>query len=256
MGYTAPVKGSDGVYRKAATTPPTKTTSIIKSIGSNIINRVENAGRVLGIATGIYNPDHDTIVASTPWKPVNKVLELASNHPYTTAGVATAAYYAAPYVASGATKLVNPLTTGGVALGAVNLAKNPVVIGGAGLLLGGLAASLFNGGQKQNTNATQPTSTYVFPEQKTTQNPTSTTNPEQSGSPWGLTGDKNIVTYNYRQSQDTAANYYYDAMASPSQSVPTTVEPSQDVSPSQTSSGTNWLLIAGIAAGAYLLAKN
>lgn len=166
-----------------------------------------------------------------------------------TAAVAIAAPFAYSYISgASAATAATAAGTAGTGAGLTKLAT----VGGAGLIVG----SLLNSGSKattgpQTTTPKQDINLTPQPKQDTQQNPS--ISPTQKGY-FDVSGSNNKIEY--RQSQDTSS--YYTAYALPNQTTPSYLTATQETTPTQSAtseSGTNWLLIAGIAAGAYILAK-
>ena len=204
----------------------------------------------------------DAIKATTSSSVTNKVIETAAKHPFITAGVAATAVTAAGL---GATAGAAGSSSAGAATAATSTAgaatgaglKTLAIVGGAGVLAGSLMSS---GGKAttgaQTTTPSQNPSINPNPQQQVNQNP-AVTPFQTANNPFGVSGSNNKIDYNYKQSQDTLTTY--NAYADPSQTTPSYMTATQDTSPQQTattSTGTNWLLIAGIALGAYYLTKD
>lgn len=214
----------------------------------------ERLTNVVKTINAAFNPlSKDKVIANTPSKTANKVLETVANHPYVTAGIVAGGITAAKNIPQMAVAVKGSAAT---TTGAYSIGKTAIATGLGGLALG----SLLSGGGKattgdQITKPQQFPSINPQPKQDTNQNPT--INPNQTGgNPFNLSGNDNYVLYNYRQSQDTTSNY--TAYALPNQVTPSNLTASQETTPSQSAtseSGTNWLTIAAIAAGAYILLK-
>lgn len=213
--------------------------------------RISNVGKVLGIATGVYNPQKLTITASTPSKTLNYGLEAVANHPYIAAGAVAGGITAAKYIptiAAGTKAAVG--TT--IAKSSFSTGTKLAVAAGTGLLAG----SLF-GSKGSSSNPSQ----VIQPNQQPTQNTnpkqdtlfTPTINPNQNdtssqsgtGNLWYQTKNQNTYSevYNYQN---------------PNQNTTPTFPVSQDTNADQTStasSGIDWVTIGLIGAGIYFLAK-
>jgi len=110
--------------------------------------RLSNVGKVLGIATGVYNPTKTKIQANTKSKVVNYALETVANHPYAAAGVVASAstiYKNAPAISSIMTKSAGSSIATGTKIG---LSSGALI--GAGLI----GASVL-GGTKSTSNPIQ-----------------------------------------------------------------------------------------------------
>lgn len=224
----------------------TFTNSFFSSAGQK--ERLSNVANVLKISvTGSdLSGQKNSIVANTGSKTANTVLAAAANHPFITAGVAAAGITAvkmAPTILSGSA------ATSTAAAATSNTMRNIAIAGAGGIILG----SVLNGGgkqdQSQNTTPNLNQNPVISPTQPTNQNPQ--TNPQQK-SAFDVSGSNNRIRYS--QNQDTYSTY--NAYAAPTQYTPSSLTAAQTTSPQQSAtqeSGTNWLLIAGIAAGAYLL---
>jgi hypothetical protein len=214
--------------------------------------RISNVGKVLGIATGIYNPTKTTIQANTSSKTANKVIEAVSNHPYASAGIVaagvTAAKLAPSIVASASTKA--PSVIGSSFSTGTKLA----VAGAAGLAAGSLLSG--KGGNSEPTQITNPFQAPkldVYPVQKTDFNPSVMPTQNDTSS---QSGTGNI--WNQTKTQDTySENYNYQ---NPIQETTPYFSASQDTNPELVStggsSGTDWLTIGLIGAGLYFLVKD
>jgi hypothetical protein len=165
----------------------------------------------------------------------------AASHPFITAGVATGGVYAAKAIGGG---LIAKGAATGAAVGVAGSSlKNLAIAGGAGFIAG----SWFGGGG--STKQMQDASVQQTPSQSTTSNQYS----------------KNVSITNANQYVNNI-NYGSGSIGgSPSLGVSTAQVPSQSVAPyqglfsdlgqGQSSSNTNWLLIAAIGIGAFMLAK-
>lgn len=223
------------------------TTSFLSIAGQK--ERIANVGKVLGIATGVYNPTKTTIVASTPSKTANKVLEVVANHPYATAAVVGSAVNAAKYipsiVASAASK--SPSVIGSSFSAGTKLA----VAGAVGLAAGSLFSGSSSSG-KQDVNTNQTPKIDVDPNQKTNNFPNTNPNQNDTNSQSG-TGN---IWYQTKTQNTYSENYNYQ---NPNQETSPYIPVSQEVSPEQTTtsgSSTNWVTIALIGAGLYFLVKD
>ena len=182
--------------------------------------------------------------------------------------IATAAKYvglvgSAAYVATKIPVIATAIKPAGTAA-AVTTATTGTTLKYAafGLGAGALASSLLSGGgggsSGQQTSNQQPKQeAKITPEQPTNQNPN--TNPNQQGdnTTQGGSGNYNYLYQNRYQTQNTES--YYSAFAQPTQTLPTTFAQTTSQEPTQTttaSGGTNWLLIAAVGLGAYMLAGN
>lgn len=215
--------------------------------------RLANVGQVLGIATGVYNPQKLTISASTPSKILNKGLEVVANHPYATAGVVATGITAA--------KLTPTILTSKTAMaGSAQIAKSSfstgtklAVAAGTGLLAGSLFGSKGSSSNpSQSVQPIQQPTQNTNPKQETmftpTINPSQTDTSSQSGTGniWYQTKTQNTYSeaYNYQNpSQDTTPSFPV----------------SQDTNADQTSTasgGIDWLTVGLIGAGIYFLAKD
>lgn len=198
--------------------------------------RIVNVGKTINAA---FNPlSKDKVVANTSNKTVNKALQTVANHPYATAGVIAAGVTAvkyAPSIMTGTGKAALPTIAAKTGSNMIPL----IAAGGAGLVAG----SLFGSGKA--TTGDQ----YTNP----TQTPTQTTNTSQDT----IYGDN--YSYQYLTAgRDITGSPSVDFAQSPTQNVLPTQSAYQDTTPSQsatTESGTNWILIAAIAAGAYIFLK-
>lgn len=208
--------------------------------------RIANVGQVLGIATGLYNPNKKSIVATTPIKPLNTALQTVANHPYITAGVVAGGITAAKNIPSiVAAKTAGTATAAG--FGTSLSTGTKLALAGAA----GIAAGSFFGGNNSKPNQT------VTP----SQNPIQTVTPKQDVTPVQKTsqdtytinttyGKDSPITSNVMPKQSTPFDVYAGQETSPSFPV------SQEVSPEQTTTTSpNWLTIALIGAGVYFLAK-
>ena len=214
--------------------------------------RISNVGQVLGIATGVYNPQKLTISASTPSKTLNKGLEIVANHPYATAGVVATGITAAklaPSILAGTSKAA---TTTAIAKSSFSTGTKLAVAAGTGLLAGSLFGSKGSSSTpSQNVQPNQQPIQNTNPKQDTLFTPTispnqnDTSSQSGTGNMWYQTKNQNTYSevYNYQNpSQDTIPSFPV----------------SQDTNADQTStasSGIDWVTIGLIGAGIYFLAK-
>lgn len=208
--------------------------------------RLSNVVNVLKIATtGKDTSGQKTsIVSNTGNKVVDKVLSTAANHPYATAAVATAGIMAAKALpAAIATKGGAAAVAGSTGSSAI---KNLAIGAVGGAVLGGI----FDKGSSANPNQN------IIPNQTNTQ----TSSADQTTT-YGDTSIDNSIRNKYfiSGSPNTSIGGTYQSnpyAQSPSQDLIPSFSPSQDIAAEQTataSSGTNWLLVAAVIAGAYYL---
>jgi hypothetical protein len=257
----------------AATTPAPKDNSVRKTSSSNFQNpffsvegqkeRLTNAANYINAAFNPFAKDKIT-EADVNIKNTNlrKTVAFVAAHPYAIAG-ATAALSVAPSLLSAG---AGSLRAGAAAktLGAAALKTAP-----AGISKGLVAAGVIAGGALLLGSAGSGSLRAAPQDQQLTQNPQITTNPQQTPTQdTKQSGYSQPTQDTYYQISDSPGAsiqgspyqetpYYQDQAASQEaiQSTPSSITADQGASQVQSSSGTNWGLIALIAAGAYFLSR-
>lgn len=220
--------------------------------------KLRNVANVIKIAVTGKDLDGDkaTIRANTSSKTLNKGLEVVANHPFITAGVVAGGVTLiknAPAIATAVKSATLKTSTTSVATTvATTTAKGSirtaVITGAVGVVAGSLIAG--SGGA-----STAPQD--VTQDQQTTASQPNTQTPTQDSRSWT---DQRNYSRTYIEdspgasvSQDPSSSVIPTQNATQSPSINQT--PTQEATPTQTasSSGNNWLLIAVIGIGAFML---
>lgn len=229
---------------------------VFKNNFFSVAGQKERLGNVVDVLKIAINPlTKERIVANTPSKTVNTILEAGANHAYTTAGIAAAGITAVRYAPAALNAIKSPgtLSFGSAAPG---LSKGLLAAGalgvGAGLLFGGSGG--LKAAPQNSTQTQQPTinnDNRQFNNQNNSQDNrqynTQTTNYIIKNSPGaGIQGDP---------LQSPSSSPSFSPSQSPVQSVPSELSAGQSASQAQSNSGTNWGMIALVGAAAYFLLR-
>lgn len=220
--------------------------SIYENSFFSVKGQKERIGNTLAVLKIAANPlNKEKIISTTSSKIVNKVLETVANNPYKTAAVAAVGITAVGYTAtsSGTLAASTARTSSQAVIDGMSVKK--LAIAGA---VGFGAATLLGKGEKNTQTAT--TTPYQTPTQNVT--PDQTTNYDNK--------IDNSIRQRYNIIDSPGASIGATSQNNPLNQSPTQTTPSyqtatQDTRPTQsnTQGGTNWLMIAALVAGIYLI---
>lgn len=231
------------------TRTPTFTNRFFSIAGQR--ERISNVGQTLKAAVTLRG-----VQANTGNRTTDTILSAAASNPYLTAFIPAAAKVAAGGAAVGSAKVA----AGGAAAAKTSAAAKAASLGAAktggllrtGALIGGglLAGSLLNKGGSQTQEPTQD----LNPFQEVGQTQEIETNPYQTGDlgdtgAW-IRGDGNIIDQRKFLRQEQPTLLYPFQTAQPIQ------QTSAQQETGQSATNTDWLMVALVGAGAYLLLKD